>query len=112
MEITKDTRVSDILTEYGDIAEVMETFGIKRVGRYSVRRIITKALTVENAARVHRVPLDEPAGHPGRPRRAAGRIPGLTPAGSWLEGGTPTLRPWFASCLCEPMSLILPVLVL
>jgi hypothetical protein len=59
VEITKDTRVSDILTEYGDIAEVMEAFGIKRVGRYSVRRIITKALTVENAARVHRVPLDE-----------------------------------------------------
>ena len=59
MEITKDTRVSDILTEYGDIAEVMEAFGIKRVGRYSVRRIITKVLTVENAARVHRVPLDE-----------------------------------------------------
>ena len=59
MEITKDTRVSDILTEYGDIAEVMEAFGIKRVGRYSVRRIITKALTVENAAQVHRVPLDE-----------------------------------------------------
>jgi hypothetical protein len=51
--------VSDILTEYRDIAEVMEAFGIKRVGRYSVRRIITKALTVENAARVHRVPLDE-----------------------------------------------------
>jgi hypothetical protein len=59
VEITKDTRVSDILTEYGDIAEVMEAFGVKRVGRYSVRRIITKALTVENAARVHRVPLDE-----------------------------------------------------
>ena len=59
MEITRDTRVSDILTEYGDIAEVMEAFGIKRVGRYSVRRIITKAITVENAARVHRVPLDE-----------------------------------------------------
>ena len=59
MEITKDTRVSDILAEYGDIAEVMEAFGIKRVGRYSVRRLITKALTVENAARVHRVPLDE-----------------------------------------------------
>jgi len=58
VEITKDTRVSDILTEYGDIAEVMEAFGIKRVGRYSVRRIITKALTVENAARIHRVPLD------------------------------------------------------
>ena len=59
MEIAKNTRVSDILTEYGDIAEVMEAFGVKRVGRYSVRRFITKALTVENAARVHRVPLDE-----------------------------------------------------
>jgi hypothetical protein len=59
VEIAKDTRVSDILTEYGDIAEVMEAFGIERVGRYSVRRFITKALTVENAARIHRVPLGE-----------------------------------------------------
>jgi hypothetical protein len=59
MEITKDTRVSDILTEYGDIADVMEAFGVKRVGRYSMRRMITKALTVEWAARIHRVPLDE-----------------------------------------------------
>ena len=59
MEITKDTRVSDILAEYGDIAEVMEVFGVKRVSRYSVRRMLTKALTVERAARVHRVPLDE-----------------------------------------------------
>ncbi len=59
MEITKGTRVSDILKEYGDIADVMEIFGVKRVGRYSVRRLITKALTVERAARVHRVPLDE-----------------------------------------------------
>jgi hypothetical protein len=37
----------------------MEVFGVKRVGRYSLRRMITKALTVERAARVHRVPLDE-----------------------------------------------------
>ncbi|MHA1946575.1 MAG: DUF1858 domain-containing protein [Candidatus Hodarchaeales archaeon] len=59
MKINKDTRVSDILKEYGDIADVMEIFGIKRVWRYSVRRLITKALTVERAARVHRVPLDE-----------------------------------------------------
>ncbi|HSG85793.1 MAG TPA: DUF1858 domain-containing protein [Candidatus Limnocylindrales bacterium] len=59
MEITKDTRVSDVLREYGDIAEVMETFGIKRVGGFSVRRFITKGLTLETAARVHRVPLDE-----------------------------------------------------
>jgi hypothetical protein len=59
MEITKDTRVSDILQEYGDIAPVMEVFGVKRVGRYSVRRMLTKALTVERAARIHRVPLDE-----------------------------------------------------
>ena len=59
MEITKDTKVSEILEEYGDIADVMEVFGVKRVGRYSMRRMLTKAITVEWAARVHRVPLDE-----------------------------------------------------
>jgi len=59
MQITKDTRVSDILLKYGDIAEVMEVFGVKRVGRYSLRMFLAKALTVEWAARVHRVPLDE-----------------------------------------------------
>ncbi len=59
MEITKDTYVSDLLEEYGDIAEVMEVFGVKRVGQYSMRRLIAKALTVEWAARIHRVPLDE-----------------------------------------------------
>ena len=59
MEITEDTKVSDILVEYGDIADVMEVFGVKRVGRYSMRRMLTKALTVEWAARVHRVPVDE-----------------------------------------------------
>jgi hypothetical protein len=59
MEITKDTRVADILEEYGDIAEVMEVFGVQRVGRYSIRALAAKALTVEWAARIHRVPLDE-----------------------------------------------------
>jgi len=59
MEITKDTRVSAILEKYGDIADVMEVFGVKRVSGYSVRRMLTKALTVEWAARIHRVPLDE-----------------------------------------------------
>lgn len=59
MEITAKTKVSDILERYGDIAEVMEIFGIKRVARYSFRKMLTKALTVEMAARVHRVPLDE-----------------------------------------------------
>lgn len=59
MEITKETKVSAILQEYGDIADVMEVFGIKRVGRYSFRRVITKALTVERAAKIHKVPVDE-----------------------------------------------------
>jgi hypothetical protein len=59
MEITKETRVSAILQEYGDIADVMEIFGVERVGRYSLRRMVTKALSVETAARVHRVPLGE-----------------------------------------------------
>jgi len=59
MQITKDTGVADILEEYGDIAGVMEVFGVKRVGRYSLRRLAAMALTVEWAARLHRVPLDE-----------------------------------------------------
>jgi hypothetical protein len=59
MKITKDTRVSAILNEYGDIADVMEIFGVKRVARYSLRMLAAKAVTVEWAARIHRVPLDE-----------------------------------------------------
>lgn len=59
MKITKDTKVSAILETYGDIAEVMEVFGVKRVAGYSFRKFLTKAITVEWAARVHRVPLDE-----------------------------------------------------
>lgn len=59
MEITKDTRVAAILEEYGDIADVMELFGVQRVGRYSLRMLAAKAVTVEWAARIHRVPLDE-----------------------------------------------------
>ncbi len=58
MEINKDTRVSDILKEYGDIAEVMEVFGVKKVGPYSIRRILTRFITVKRAAFVHRVPPD------------------------------------------------------
>ena len=59
MKITKDTRVADILNEYGDIADVMEIFGVKSVGRYSIRALLGKVLTVRAAARIHRVPLDE-----------------------------------------------------
>ena len=59
MEITKNTRVSDILNEYGDIADVMEIFGVNRVGRYSLRALLGKVLTVKAAAFIHRVPLDE-----------------------------------------------------
>ena len=57
--ITKKTIVSDILEKYGDIEDVMGAFGIKSVGRYSIRKIITRFLTVERAAKIHRVPLDE-----------------------------------------------------
>ena len=59
MQITKDTKISEILEKYGDIGPVMEVFGVKRVSGYSVRKIIAKALTVEWAARIHRVPLGE-----------------------------------------------------
>lgn len=59
MEITKDTKVSEILRDYGDIAEVMEAFGVRRVGRFSLRMFLGRFLTVERAARVHRVPLEK-----------------------------------------------------
>ena len=59
MEITKDTRVSEILEEYGDIADVMQIFGVQPVSGYSFRRMLTKMFTVEWAARIHRVPLAE-----------------------------------------------------
>jgi hypothetical protein len=58
MEITKHTLVSDILKEHGDLAEVMEIFGLKKVGSYRFRKFITQFITVRTAALVHRVPLD------------------------------------------------------
>ncbi len=59
LEITEDTKVSEILDEYGDIADVMEALGMKRVGGLSFRRVITKAITVKRAAKIHRVPVDD-----------------------------------------------------
>lgn len=59
MEITKKTYVSAILKEYGDIAEVMEMLGVKRVGSFGFRKLLTRLITVRTAAFVHRVPLDE-----------------------------------------------------
>ncbi|MFC1988919.1 DUF1858 domain-containing protein [Chloroflexota bacterium] len=58
LEINLNTRVYDILQEYGDIAEVMEVFGVKRVGPFSIRKILTRFITVKRAAFVHRVPPD------------------------------------------------------
>lgn len=58
MIITEKTYVSDILKEYGDIAEVMEIFGVKRVGGYGIRKLLTRFITVKTAAFVHRVPLE------------------------------------------------------
>lgn len=59
MEITKKTFVSQILKEHGDIAEVMEMLGVKRVGSFGFRKFLTRFITVRIAAFVHRVPLDE-----------------------------------------------------
>ena len=72
MKITKDTKVYDILEEYGDIADVMEVFGLKRVGTYSLRRVITRFITVERAARIHKVPLDQMLAHLEKAVRSTG----------------------------------------
>jgi hypothetical protein len=57
MKITANTFVSQILKEHGDIAEIMEIFGVKRVGGLGFRKILTKVITIRIAAFVHRVPL-------------------------------------------------------
>jgi len=59
MIITEKTYVSSIIKEYGDIAEVMEFFGVKRVGGYGIRKFITRFITVKTAAFIHRVPLEQ-----------------------------------------------------
>lgn len=59
LEVTPDTRISDVLERYGDIAEVMEALGVKRVGRYNVRRLLGKVITVRRAAKVHGLSTDE-----------------------------------------------------
>ena len=58
MKITERTLVYDILKEYGDIAEVMEIFGVRRVGGFGFRKFLTRFITIKTAARVHRVPLE------------------------------------------------------
>jgi hypothetical protein len=58
-DITKSTRVSEILEEYGDIADVMEALRMMRVGGLSFRRVITRAITVKRAAQMHREPVDD-----------------------------------------------------
>ena len=58
MKITAKTYVSDILKEHGDIAEIMKIFGVKRVGGFGLRKVLTRVITVRTAAFVHRVPLE------------------------------------------------------
>jgi hypothetical protein len=57
MKITANTFISSILKEHGDIAEIMEIFGVKRVGSFGFRKLLTKVITIRMAAFVHRVPL-------------------------------------------------------
>jgi hypothetical protein len=59
MNITEKTYVSDILKEHGDIAGIMEIFGVKRVGGFGFRKFLTRFIAVKTAAIVHRVPLDK-----------------------------------------------------
>ena len=59
MKITEKTYVSEILKDYGDIADIMEIFGIKSVGGFGLRKFITRFITVKTAAFIHRVPLDK-----------------------------------------------------
>lgn len=57
--VTPETRISEILERYGDVMEVMAEFGIKPVGRLSIRKLVGSFITVRTAARLHGRPLDE-----------------------------------------------------
>lgn len=59
MKITANTRVYNILKEYGDIAEIMEMMNVKKVGNFGIRKLLTRIITVRIAAFVHQVPLSE-----------------------------------------------------
>ena len=45
--------------EHGDIAEIMEIFGVKKVGGFGIRKILSRFITVKSAAFVHGIPLDK-----------------------------------------------------
>lgn len=57
--VTPDTKIGQVLSRYGDIAEVMESFGVKRVGRFNFRRLVGKFLTVKQAAKIHKLQTEE-----------------------------------------------------
>ncbi len=59
MKITGNTYVSEILMEYGDIADLMELLGTKRLGGFSLRKFLAKFITVKTAAFVHGIPLND-----------------------------------------------------
>lgn len=59
LKVSSKTNVHRIINEYGDIAEVMEAFGINRVGNFGVRKVITRLINVKAASIVHRVRVDK-----------------------------------------------------
>jgi hypothetical protein len=59
MQVGPNTKIADVLKRYGDIADVMETLGVKRVGRFDIRKLLGKAITVRRAAFVHRLTVEE-----------------------------------------------------
>ena len=59
MQITADTKISEIFDEYGDLSDSMVSLGMKGVDGNKLRHFLEKRLTVKWAARIHRVPLAE-----------------------------------------------------
>ncbi len=57
--VTPETKIGAVLSRYGDIAEVMESFGVKPVGRFNIRRLVGKVLNVRMAAKIHKLETSE-----------------------------------------------------
>ncbi|MDR4497603.1 MAG: DUF1858 domain-containing protein [Candidatus Scalindua sp.] len=58
-EITKDTKIFDVVEQYPETLDVFLQFGFKQLNNPVARRTIAKMFTVEQATKIHPVKIDD-----------------------------------------------------
>ncbi|GJQ58409.1 MAG: DUF1858 domain-containing protein [Candidatus Scalindua sp. AMX11] len=58
-QITKNTKISDVVDQYPETLEVFLQFGFKQLSNPVARRTIAKMFTVEQATKIHPVQIDD-----------------------------------------------------